>query len=123
MGSIHIVDYILFIVIIVMSFMIGVYYSCQKTNDTPESYLMANRRLRIIPIAISLLVSYFSAIAMMGNASEVYYYGMEFFFVVVGWNIGGFLSTVTFIPLFVPLKLVSVHEVGKLYSYFLLDYL
>ena len=111
MASVHIADYIVFLITIILSFMIGVYYSCRKTNDSTESYLMANRRLRIIPIAISLLVSFFSAISMMGNASEIYYYGAEFWFVVIGWNIGGFLAAKIFIPLYLPLKIVSVHEV------------
>ena len=111
MATLHAVDYIIFILSIVFSFLIGVYYSCRKTTNTTEAYLLANRKLSIIPISISLLVSFFSAISMLGNSSEMYYYGAEYMLTVIGWDIGAFMATLTYVPLMQPLKLVSVHEV------------
>ena len=112
MASLHILDYVIFVVTIIMSFSIGVFYACRKTNDTPESYLLANRKMHIIPIATSLLVSFISAISMLGNSSEMYYYGSSYLFMVIGWNLGLFLTSISFVPLMHPLKIVSIHEVS-----------
>ena len=111
MASLHAADYTILIFSIVFSFFIGVYYSCRKKTNTTEAYLLANRNLSILPISVSLLVSFFSAISMLGNSSEMYYFGGEYMLSVIGWNIGAFLASFTYVPLMQPLKLVSVHEV------------
>ena len=69
----HAVDYVIFILVIAASLSIGVYYAIFKQNKTTSQYLMAGRNLSIIPTAISLLVSYISAISILGNAAETYY--------------------------------------------------
>ena len=111
-SSFHVGDYIVFAVTIVISFSIGVFYACKRNTNSPESYLVANRKMSMVPIAISMLASFFSAISMLGNSSEVFYYGFECFFIVVGWNLGMLVISVTFIPLLQPLRVVSVHEVS-----------
>ena len=114
----HVVDYVIFILVIAASLSIGVYYAIFKQNKTTSQYLMAGRNLSIIPTAISLLVSYISAISILGNAAEIYYYGIDYMFVLVGYISAAFGAANLFVPLFYPLKLTSMNEVsGLLLSY------
>ena len=110
----HVVDYVIFILVIAASLSIGVYYAIFKRNNTTSQYLMAGRSLSIIPTAISLLVSYISAISILGNAAETYYYGIDYMFVLVGYTFASFGAATLFVPLFYPLKLTSMNEVSVL---------
>ncbi|OWF37036.1 Sodium/iodide cotransporter [Mizuhopecten yessoensis] len=55
---------------------IGVYYGYQTNkNPTLENYFFRNRRLLIVPVSMSLFVTFVSAISVMGVPAEVYVYG------------------------------------------------
>ena len=113
--SLHIVDYIILIVSLCSSFSIGLYFACAKDkNKTPDDYLVAGRSMNLIPVTISFIVSFFSAISMLGNASEIYYYGIEVWFAVFGWCASLSLNAAIMVPLFHPLKLTSVHHVSMI---------
>ena len=58
---------------------IGLYYACAGGKQkTTNEYLMGDRNLKIIPVAISLLVSFISSTAIMGTPAEMYAYGTQF---------------------------------------------
>ena len=56
--------------------------TASKTSD----YLTGNSSIGSIPIAFSLLASYFSATALLGIPAEVYQYGIQFWIVVFGMS-------------------------------------
>ena len=47
-----------------------------------EGYLQGDRQLSLVPVIISLCVTYVSAITMIGAGAEVYFYGVEMMFFV-----------------------------------------
>ncbi len=49
----------------------------------PEGYLQGDRQLQLIPVIISLCVTYVSAIMMIGVGAEAYYYGVEIMLFIV----------------------------------------
>jgi sodium-coupled monocarboxylate transporter 8/12 len=50
-------DSLIFIVMLLISTSIGVYYGCFGTKQaTPGEYLMGNRKMKKLPIAISVAV-------------------------------------------------------------------
>ena len=51
-----------------------------KTND----YLTGSSSIGSIPIAFSLLATYFSATSLLGIPAEIYQYGIQFWMVVFG---------------------------------------
>lgn len=106
-------DYIIFAFVILGSLAIGVYYAC--ANKTTEEYFLGDRKLRVIPVGVSLLVSYLSAITILGMPAEIYYYGVEYWFFSLGFTIGACTTCVTFIPLLHPLKITSINEVSVQY--------
>ena len=57
-----IVDYIVLAGVLIASLGIGIFYSYKQ--KTSEEYLHGGRRMPLIPVSISLVVSFISAITM-----------------------------------------------------------
>ena len=116
----YLVDYFMFIFVIVVSMSIGIFQGIYRKTDTTGSYLMADRKLQAVPTAISLLISFFSAVSILGNATETYFYGVNYFFIVLSYMLAALLVAYVFVPMLYPLKLTSVNEVSVLnYIYIL----
>lgn len=111
----HVADYVVFVFVILGSLAIGAYYAC--ANKTTDAYFLGSRQLKIIPVGISLIVTYLNAITMLGMPAESFYYGIEFMFYAIGLTVGSCLACVTFVPLLHPLKITSINEVCLLLIY------
>jgi len=74
---------------------------------------MADRRLQVLPTSISLVVSFLSAILVLGFTAEMYSYGpQQLLLSGVGYIIAGIIIERIIVPWLYPLKLVSVNEVS-----------
>lgn len=72
-------DYLILVSFLVISMVIGIYHSLTGGKQrTMEEFIMANRRLKVIPTAISLLVTFQSAIAIIGFSAETYFFGIQY---------------------------------------------
>lgn len=60
--DIHILDYVIFVGVIIGSLCIGVYYSCSQRSSS--EYLQGRRKMGLVPVSISMMVSFVSAITM-----------------------------------------------------------
>jgi len=65
--SFGVVDYIIFVGVVVMSILIGIYYAFVKKQQTNEDLLVGGRNMQVVPIALSLLATYMSAILVLGK--------------------------------------------------------
>ena len=105
-------DWVVFAGLLVISACIGIYYALSGGKQkTTKEFLMANRNLKIVPVAISILVSFLSAILILGAPAEMYTKGTQYYLYVFGQMAAVVLATVLFVPLFYPLKLTSMYEV------------
>ncbi|XP_022310587.1 sodium-coupled monocarboxylate transporter 1-like [Crassostrea virginica] len=104
-------DYIIFGVMLLISVGIGVFYACaggkQQTN---REFLMADRSMRSLPVALSVLASFFSASTLLGTPAEIYEYGIQYWISVFGAILAPLTGAFFFGPMFFNLKLVSVYE-------------
>ena len=110
----HWADYVIFISFLCISFGIGVYHSLTggKQRTTME-FIMADRKLRIIPTVLSIVMSYVSAIMIVGTTAEIYSYGtMMMLWFLPGVVIGGVFIERFIVPWLFPLSLVSVFDVS-----------
>jgi len=105
----HWADYIVFIAMLAISLGIGLYHAWQGQSSTAE-YLMGGRNLKMIPVALSLLVSFISAISILGTPAEMYAYGTQLSMYIFSNIIGGCYGAYIFVPLLYPLKLTSSFE-------------
>ncbi|KAB7501354.1 Sodium/iodide cotransporter [Armadillidium nasatum] len=104
-----VVDYSVFVGVLVISCGIGLYFS-YKGNKSPEEFFMGNRRMHHLPVSMSLLTSFFSALAMLGLAAEAYATGMQLCMTIVGIILAIMFSSYLLMPVLHPLKLTSINE-------------
>ena len=113
MSGFVLADYCVFGVTIAISLGIGIYHALAGGRQrTTSEYLMGNRQMKILPVALSLLVSFLDSAMMLGYPAETYVYGMSFWLSNFGVMIVMMLSVRLVVPLVHPLKLTSVYEVG-----------
>jgi len=110
--SFHIVDYAIFLLVILVSLSIGLYHAFTggKQRTTTE-FLLANRQLNTLPVTMSILVSFVSGIMVLGIPAEMYTRGTQLFMRTIGYCLACVLSSLLFVPLFFNLKVTSAYEV------------
>ena len=109
------IDWVLFAGLLAVSAGIGIFYAIKdyvtkKSGDTSE-FLMGGRNMGIVPVAISILVSFISAILIIGTPAEMYTAGTLFMLCIFGIVLSNILAAVLFVPLLYPLQLTSSFEV------------
>ncbi|XP_067673778.1 sodium-dependent multivitamin transporter-like [Haliotis asinina] len=110
-NTFHVVDYVIFAGILVISASIGVFYAIRdRKKNNLRQFLMAGKDMNAIPVALSLLASFMSAITLLGTPAEMYNFttvywwiGVSYFFVIAA-------SAHIFIPIFYNLKVTSAYE-------------
>ncbi|KAL3876940.1 hypothetical protein ACJMK2_034719 [Sinanodonta woodiana] len=104
------IDYCVMAAFLLFSLALGLYYGCWKKQTTPEEYLLGNRKMHLIPVALSLLVTYASAISVMGVPAEVYLYDSMMLHLYVGFSLSYLITAFTIVPLVYPLRITSAYE-------------
>ncbi|XP_051581128.1 solute carrier family 5 member 6a isoform X1 [Myxocyprinus asiaticus] len=105
------VDYVIFVVLLVASAGIGLYYAfsggCQRTT---QEFLLADRSMRCLPVSLSLLATFQSAVAILGAPSEIYTHGTQYWFLGCSYFLGLLIPAHIFIPVFYRLRLSSAYQ-------------
>jgi len=114
------VDYVVFAVVLAIASVIGLYYGCTGNRQSSTSeFLMAGRSMSVLPVALSLLASFMSAILLLGTPAEVAIYGTQYWIVCVSFFFVIPIAAYVFIPVFYRLQVTSIFEVKKRWSNFL----
>lgn len=71
---------------------------------------MANRNQPVLPVAVSLMASFMSAISLLGISSENYYYGMQFIVINISYGIATPIASRLYLPVFFGLQKMSTYE-------------
>lgn len=109
--SFHYIDYIVFGLFLLVSMSVGVYFSVSGGKQrTTNEYIMGNRQMRTLPTAVSLGMSFMSAITIIGQPAEMFINGFMFAFTAVSGSLGFLCSSFLLIKLLHPLQLVSPNE-------------
>ena len=106
------VDYVVFSLNLVISLGIGVYFSQVggKQKDNKE-YLVGDRRMNFLPVALSIMASYVAAGTILGHPAEMYLYGTMWSVSWLAVAIAAFLAALIWVPLLHPMKLTSSNQV------------
>ncbi len=102
-------DYILLGGTLLTSLLIGLYYG-YTNKHTNEELLVGGRNMNVIPVAASVMVSYTSAITIIGFPSEIYAHGAQIYTMYLVSSVGIPISACLFVPFFYPMKLTSINE-------------
>lgn len=120
-------DYTIFIAMLVMSTLVGIYFGIFKKQDTTEKYLHGGKRMGVFPVSVSLLsrystnhflysilsISFFShlsGITLLAIPSEVYYYGTAYWMAILSGMAACIITINVFLPVFYKLQLSSSFE-------------
>lgn len=74
---------------------------------------MADRSMSCLPVSLSLLATFQSAVAILGAPSEVYTFGTQYWFLGCSYFLGLLIPAHVFIPVFYRLRLSSAYEVSQ----------
>ncbi|RXG73879.1 Sodium-coupled monocarboxylate transporter 1 [Armadillidium vulgare] len=104
-----VVDNCVFAGMLIISAVIGLYIS-YKGSKSPEEFLMGNRSLKPLPVSLSLITSYITAIALIGFPGEVYANGLQISTIALGCPLAITFSSYFLLPVLYSLKLTSINE-------------
>lgn len=110
-SAFSLVDYVVFILLLALSLAIGLYHACRGWGrHTIGQLQMADRKMGCLPVALSLLATFQSAVAILGVPSEIYRYGTQYWFLGCSYVLGLLIPAHVFIPVFYRLHLTSAYE-------------
>lgn len=110
-SAFSLVDYVVFTLLLVLSLAIGLYHACRGWGrHTIGELQMADRKMGCLPVALSLLATFQSAVAILGVPSEIYRFGTQYWFLGCSYVLGLLIPAHIFIPTFYRLHLTSAYE-------------
>ncbi|XP_050302093.1 putative sodium-dependent multivitamin transporter [Anthonomus grandis grandis] len=104
-------DYVIVVLVMLISASIGVYYRFTGGRQkTMQEYLLADKNMSIIPVAVSLMASFMSAVTLLGVSSENYTFGFQFIVINISYGIFTPVAAYVYLPIFFRLQLTSAYE-------------
>lgn len=104
-------DYTVFAVMLSISTAIGIYFGCFGQNEqSTEEYLLGGRKMKTLPIAISLIASQLSGISIMSIPAEMYSFGSQYFVLVPMMIIVVLILNYVIIPVFYSNNIANCYE-------------
>ena len=107
------VDYAVFAITIGITVVVGIVASFLGVKEkNVAQYFVGNRRLAVLPVAISMLMSRVSGNDMLGTTAEMYFFGTQAAMETLGRLLAYPIPIFLIVPLIYPLKLTSILEVA-----------
>ncbi|XP_034714059.1 solute carrier family 5 member 6 isoform X2 [Etheostoma cragini] len=104
-------DYVIFAVLLAASMGIGLYHALSGGRQrTTQEFLMADRSMRCLPVSLSLIASFQSAVAIVGVPAEIYTHGTQYWFIGCAYILGLLIPAHIFIPVLYRLRLSSTYQ-------------
>lgn len=106
-----VVDYVIFAVLLAASMAIGLYYALSGGRQrTTQEFLMADRSMGCLPVSLSLIASFQSAVAIVGVPAEIYTHGTQYWFIGCAYILGLLIPAHVFIPVLYRLRISSAYQ-------------
>ncbi|XP_068915564.1 sodium-coupled monocarboxylate transporter 2-like isoform X1 [Tenebrio molitor] len=104
-------EYATFLTMLAFSAFIGIYYGCFGSKQaTPKEYLLGGKKMKIFPIAVSVALSQFSGITLVGVPADVYTYGAGIWLMCFSLVLVAISTIYIYLPVFYNLELTSTYE-------------
>ncbi|XP_067855321.1 sodium-coupled monocarboxylate transporter 1-like isoform X2 [Heptranchias perlo] len=110
-GSFGIWDYVVFVAILLLSALVGIYHAVVgRGQQTSADFLLGGRQMSAMPVALSLTASFMSAVTMFGAPYDTYHFGAINAFFAIAYTVVVILSAEVFLPIFYRLGVTSSYE-------------
>ena len=107
------VDFAVFGIMLFLSTAIGIYHALTEgKRRTTKEFLFANRGMIAIPVTLSLIASFMSAITILGVPAEIYIYGTQYWLIIASYVILFPSVALLFVPVFRAVDISSSYEVS-----------
>lgn len=105
-------DYTVFVVMLTVSAAIGIYFGFfeGKKNKTTEEYLLGGRRMKVFPIAVSLIASQLSGVSIMSVPAEMYSYGAQYWIIAPTMIVIVMIINYIFVPVFYNNQITNCYQ-------------
>ncbi|XP_045132270.1 uncharacterized protein LOC123516732 [Portunus trituberculatus] len=104
-------DYTVFVLLLVASLVIGIVSAFKnRYNESTQQYLVGDRKMSPVAVGLSLLGGWVSAVSILGNATEVYFYGTQLMMLLLGFIPAAILVGRVVLPLLYELGIISINE-------------
>lgn len=108
-------DYLVFVIVILISASIGFVIGwLDRKKSSAKDFLLGGGNLRTLPVGISILASFTSAVAILGFSAEMYLYGTMYWMVTLSYPFTQCFAALVYIPFFHRLKLTTAYEYLKI---------
>lgn len=77
-GNFTLYDYSIVVGMLVISLGIGVFYGFFNSSENTSSDFLHGSEMSLLPVSLSLTTSFITAIELLGNPSEITFYGTQF---------------------------------------------
>ncbi|XP_069941814.1 sodium-coupled monocarboxylate transporter 1 [Cherax quadricarinatus] len=105
------VDYTVFSLMLVASVGIGLVSAIRSRGKaSTQEYLLGGKTMSPAPVALSLLGGWISAISILGNPTEIYFYGTQLTTILIGCIPGCLFVAHVILPIFIGHNIVSINE-------------
>lgn len=74
--------------------------------------MLGDRKLSILPVAVSLMTSCTSGLSLLGSSAELYYQGPSYAFIAVAILLSGPITAYTILPVFHRMNELSLYKVS-----------
>ncbi|CAI9723615.1 sodium-coupled monocarboxylate transporter 1-like [Octopus vulgaris] len=106
-----VLDYVIFSLTLMVSVAIGIFYAIKDRHQTStKTYLLAGGNMSVLPVALSLVASFMSAITLLGTPAEIYNFNTMFMDMTLAYIVAMFLAAYVYVPIFYRLHITSVYE-------------
>lgn len=106
-----VLDYIIFAALLCFSASIGLFYAIKdRRKNNTKDFLLAGGNMSAIPVGLSLLASFMSAITLLGTPAEMYQYTTMYWWIGLGYFFTILAATHIYIPIFYNLRVTSSYE-------------
>ncbi|XP_071113062.1 sodium-dependent multivitamin transporter-like [Haliotis cracherodii] len=109
--TLGVVDFVVFGSTLSVALFIGIYYAIQSRHrQDPSDFLVAGRSMGILPVSLSLIVTFLSALTLLGMPAEIYNYNTMFWWLALGMVLAVAGAAYLFNPVFYNMGITSVYE-------------
>jgi len=102
-------NYAVFAAMLLISVLIGVYFWWKGQKST-EEFLMGGRSMGTVPMTLSLVASFMSAITLLGTPAEMYVSGTQYVLLAASYPFVMGSAAHLYLPVFYKLKLTTSYE-------------
>ncbi|KAK8757991.1 hypothetical protein V5799_004378 [Amblyomma americanum] len=110
-GGFTAADYAVLALLLALSVSIGVWVAWQdRRRQSSRNFLTARGQLGWLPVSLSMMASFFSAVNVLGLPAQVFMWGSVLWMGVFATSAGVLLSAYVFLPVYHGLDVTSINE-------------